>query len=164
MPNEHYAIESLAATGFVVCDGFLARKLRPDLYMNRIGEGFAATVGRVAKERGARLYQAKTGGVQTEVLVYALSENSLAQRLEWVTGLQVHEVIPAAIEQEAPVPERVTGTNRQHEARASRRRALEVLAAQPLQKYECNQNREILAARREIEMAGHSVSDSARTT
>lgn len=105
-----------------------------------------------------RAEEARQQAEQERAEAYALAAK------EWVTGLQVHEVVPAASEQEMPVPERVTGTNYQHAARASRRRALEVLAAQPLQKYECNQNREILAARRELEMAGHSVSDPASTT
>ncbi len=99
MSGETYAIEALAHCGLVIDDAEIAAKLRPDIFGGGQPDslyGFTGGIGRAVTKRGANPYRAiLEGGI---VEVWAVWPGNLAQRIEWVLGEKVIEVVPKPIE------------------------------------------------------------------
>ena len=146
-----YATDALAHSGFVIQHFQLAARLRPDLFSSHVPFGLGDVVAGVARGRGAKLYHARAEGFEEPVIVWAVSAASLAQRIEWITGLKVSEVIPV-VDAERP-PEPVYKPPSPYEIQLTeKKKRNEELAAMELPNYDGPHRREILEARRALGM------------
>lgn len=147
--SQRYAIDSLASTGLVVQHAQLAAKLRPDLFASHIPFGLAGVVVGIARARGAKAYKAHADGFNEPLIVWSVSPANLAQRIEWIVGVRVIEVVQdiesTRPPQPAPEPQKPN-------YEAERRQKLEAIAAQEPPAYDCPLRGQILLARRELGM------------
>ena len=89
-----FITQSLAASGLAVLDSTIACLARPDLWnsgMEAAGD-FSSKFFHPIDRPGARRYQAHFEGKAGPVEVLARSDDRLALRLEWITGLRVEQL------------------------------------------------------------------------
>lgn len=94
---KQYLHQSMAATGFCIVNGGIAASLRPDLWPNGnecSGDFMAAKKHGFDAPHGAQAYLLRVKGHSTDLHLLARNHDQLAQRIEWVTGKEVQEVIP----------------------------------------------------------------------
>jgi hypothetical protein len=124
----------------------IAYQLRPDLWASQ--QDCAITFRTEQKVDGARRMVA-TFPSFGEVLVYARSLDSLAQRLHWIVGEE-----PTAIadwQPEVPtVSPQMAAKREANRKEIERLEGLRKLAAEDPPSHDCSRRREILAARREL--------------
>lgn len=93
-----YVAQSLAASGFAVLEGAWAYLLRRDIFVtagNARGD-FSEAASKLegfALDLGATLYRATIKGQADPIRVAARSSDRLADRLSWVLGVSVREVV-----------------------------------------------------------------------
>lgn len=107
---EQYTIQGLAHAGFVILDSQTAVTLREDLWGRNGGMEAAFDFGRATNFlngiQGVRRFTARIKG-RRDCQVLARGVAHLAQRIEWVTGLQVLELWPdSETEGQRPASER----------------------------------------------------------
>lgn len=148
MNRTSYAFDCIAASGFAVMSPAIAYELRPDLWA--CVADCARTLTTRDKIPGTQRMTATFEGYGP-VLVLTRSLDNLAQRLQWIVGRKVIDIKHAA--EEAPAIERPNFLHRQANAQeADRLEQARKLAAEEPPAHDCSLRREILAARREVEM------------
>ena len=141
-----YCVQSLAATGFAVMSPQVAFLLRPDLWSGI--QDCVLTFDCKHKPEAVHRRMVTFDGYG-EVLILARSLENLEQRLQWIVGKPVQS-IRAAQPEATPAP---TVTLAQREAQAKEAERLEnvrKLAAQQLPGHDCQLQRDILEARKEL--------------
>ncbi len=150
---QNYATDALAHNGFVIQHSQLAARLRPDLFSSHVPFGLGGVVAGVARARGAKSYHVQAEGFKEPVVVWAVSAASLAQRIEWITGLKVSEVIPV-VEAERPSEPAYKPPSPHELQLLEKKKKNEALAAMELPNYDGPHRREILEARSALGMEG----------
>ncbi|MDY0012844.1 MAG: hypothetical protein RBS40_08140 [Rhodocyclaceae bacterium] len=141
-----YALNSLATTGLAIMNPRIAYELRPDLWASL--QDCAIDFSRKFEAANVHRLVATFEGYGP-VKVLARSADNLAKRLEWIVGQKVLELGPA--EPEATPVLKHDPMRHAAEAKAAERMAyLRKLAAQEPPGHECELQREILAARKEL--------------
>ena len=141
-----YTHQCVAASGIAVMDSRIAYELRPDLWAS--DQDCFMTFRKAQKVEGVQRLTVTFEGYGP-VLVVARSLDNLAKRLEWIVGRPVLALKPA--EPEAP-PTAHTDFNRiQVNAKeAERLEQVHKLAKEVPPVHDCQQRRDILAARAEL--------------
>ena len=141
-----YTHQCVAASGIAVMDSRIAYELRPDLWAS--DQDCFMTFRKAQKVEGVQRLTVTFEGYG-HVLVVARSLDNLAKRLEWIVGRPVLALKPA--EPEAP-PTAPTDFNRiQVNAKeAERLEQVHKLAKEVPPVHDCQQRRDILAARAEL--------------
>lgn len=91
-----YLYQSMAATGFCILDSGIAASFRPDLWVNgrECGGDFLDVKRRgFANPPGARNYLLRLKSIAHDLTLLARSSQQLVQRIEWITGMDVAELI-----------------------------------------------------------------------
>ena len=144
-----YAFQSIAASGLAVMSHRIAFQLRGDLWSDIQGCLFDFRVEQ--KIDGVRRKVA-TFPSYGEVLVYARSLDSLAQRLQWIVGEEATAI--ADWQPDVPAVSPQLAAKREHNRKEiERMEGLRKLAAEDPPSHDCSRRREILEARRELGMA-----------
>lgn len=151
MKLENYATDALAHSGLVIQHSQLAARLRPDLFSSHVPFGLGDAVAGVARERGAKSYHAQAEGFKEPITVWAVSAASLAQRIEWITGLKVSEVIPFVEAKRSPEPAYKPPSPYELQL-LEKKKKNEELAAMELPNYDGPRRHAILEARRALGM------------
>lgn len=150
MSAECYVYQSLGGAGLCFVEAGMAIQLRPDLFPSANNAGSAMPEAKtLCRRQGAKPYAvAFENGAKVEC--WAMSPLQLAQRIEWLTGLEVAEAVPIINVPDEPAmqpsPYATEQANRQKERAAEMKK----LAAMDLPKHECDLQRQILSARREL--------------
>lgn len=88
-----YIDDSLASSGFVVINASVAYTMRSDLWSTGLECGHEFVNGswrnRLAYITGLKKFHIRLPGVRGLVDVYSRSEDHLARRITWITGLEV---------------------------------------------------------------------------
>ena len=143
-----YAHQCLAASGIAVMDSRIAWQLRPDLWSG--AQDCGITFRKQQTVEGAQRLVA-TFPRYGDVQVYARSRRDLVQRLEYIVGEAPTEIrewtpeVPAVSPQQAAKRE----ANRKE---IERLEALRKVAISNLPSHDCQERRDILAARKELGM------------
>lgn len=149
MNRTSYAFDCIVASGFAVMSPAIAYELRPDLWACLAD--CARTLNTQVKIPGTQRLTVTFEGFGS-ALVLTRSLNNLAQRLEWIVGRSVLDLKPA--EPEAP-PVGHVDCFKQQEINAKETARLEMvrkLAIQELLGHDCQHDRDVLAARKELGM------------
>ena len=143
-----YTHQCIAASGIAVMDARIAYELRPDLWASN--QDCFMTFRKAQNVEGVKRISATfAGGVP--VLVLARSLDNLAKRLEWIVGCPVQDLKPADAEASPAV--RTDFNQREVNAKeAARLEEVRKLAVEALPSHDCQQRRDIVAARRELGM------------
>ncbi|MBK7463977.1 MAG: hypothetical protein IPJ50_15430 [Betaproteobacteria bacterium] len=144
--TKQYAQQCIASAGFAVMTSEFAWQLRPDLWAS--AQDCAMSFKRSIQPDGTQRLIAKLADGR-QVPVVTRSTNELERRLEWVIGVKVVELVndtQPAVASTQPLP---TEFKRLAEEKLAK---LKELAAQDLQPHDCTLNKDILAARRELEL------------
>lgn len=149
-----YAEQQLAATGWAAVDLKIAMRLRPSLWggigtnaLHDFGQSRHSADSLLAHFPGARLYQATVESIG-RVKVLARHPQFLAERMAWILGLDVADVVEIdarpAIQTSAP-----------HQPKTDDKLVrVRLVAAQVPPAHNCTLRRDILAARAELERRG----------
>jgi hypothetical protein len=141
-----YAHQCIAASGLAVMDHRIAWELRPDLWSG--AQDCAFTFRKQQKADGVQRMTATFDGLGP-VLVLARSLDNLAQRLEWIVGRPVLALKSA--DPEALPAVRTDFNQREVNAKeAERMEQVRKLAVEALPSHDCQQRRDIVAARAEL--------------
>lgn len=141
-----YAAQAIAASGFAVMSPMIAYQLRPDLWAN--GRNCQFDFERDLKLEGT-LKLVATFPTHGDVVVLTRSRRDLAQRLEWIVGeaptsiADWHPEVPAVSPQQAL-------KRAANKKEVERLEALRKVAIGNLPSHDCQERREVLAARREL--------------
>lgn len=143
-----YTEQQLAATGWAAMSLKVAKRLRPSLADNfgarSLHDFVELLVGRFP---GVHLYQAQIETVG-QVKVLARHPQFLAERMAWILGLDVSDVVEIDARPPVQVAER-------HEIKADDKLVrVRLVAAQVPPAHDCTLRRDILAARAELESRG----------
>ena len=156
-----YVEAQLAATGWAAVNLNVAMRLRPALWggigtnaLHDFGQARHGAESLLAHFPGARLYEAKVEGIG-RVKVLARHPQFLAERMAWILGLEVSEVVE--IDARPPLP---TEARREPKTDDKLMR-LRITAAQELPAHDCTLRRDVLAARAELEGRGIAVEPAA---
>lgn len=143
-----YCHQSIAGSGIAIMDAQIAFELRPDLWASP--QDCRMTFRKEQNVYGARRVVA-TFPSYGDVLVYVRSLDNLENRLQWIVGeaptaiVDWHPEVPAVSPQQAAKRE----ANRKEIERLD---ALRKVATQELLDHDCQHDRDVLAARRELGM------------
>jgi len=141
-----YTHQCVAASGIAVMDARIAFELRPDLWAS--DQDCFMTFRKAQKVEGVQRLAVTFEGYGP-VLVLARSLDNLAKRLEWIVGRPVLALKPA--EPEAPPTARTDFNRIQVNAKeAERLEQVHKLAKEIPPVHDCQQRRDILAARAEL--------------
>ena len=143
-----YAHQCLAASGIAVMDSRIAWQLRPDLWSG--AQDCGITFRKQQNVEGAQRLVA-TFPMYGDVQVYARSRRDLVQRLEYIVGeapTEIREWAP-----EVPVVSPQQAAKREaNRKEIERLEALRKVAISNLPSHDCQERRDILAARKELGM------------
>jgi hypothetical protein len=97
---ERYLQEQLGTTGFVILDHALAYRLRPDIFgmAGNCANAFSEShreIDPYLRNAGVALYAAKLELAAERFFVASRSPDQLAERIGWITGRSVVELIAA---------------------------------------------------------------------
>lgn len=91
-----YIDDSLASTGFVVLNSQVAYTMRSDLWSGGMecGADFGSNTwrNRLGYIQGLKRFHVRIAGIPGLVDVYSRSADSLARRLEWITGFEIENL------------------------------------------------------------------------
>jgi hypothetical protein len=98
---ERYLQEQLGTTGFVILDHELAYRLRPDVFgtLGNCRNAFSESVKGIdlyLQQAGVDLYAAKLELAGERFFVASSSPDQLAERIRWIVGRKVVEIVPTA--------------------------------------------------------------------
>jgi hypothetical protein len=149
-----YTDQQLAATGWAAINLNVAMRLRPGLWggigtnaLHDFGQSRHSAESLLAQFPGARLYQAHIESIG-HVKVLARHPQFLAERMAWILGLEVSDVME--IDARPPIQ-----TEARHEPKVDDKLLrLRITAAQELPAHDCTLRRDILTARVELESRG----------
>lgn len=151
-----YTNQQLAACGFVLNDSTVAVTLRPDLFPDGMAAAYDFSQARKTHSttvRGKHQHLSATlEGFDKPIPLLARTQTRLAERITEATGFVVIEL--ADERPAAPAPQanaQAESKQRQQDARLA---SIKALAAQELQSYECNHNKQVRAARAELKERG----------
>lgn len=98
---ERYLQEQLGVAGFVILDRALAYRLRSDVFgtlgncVNAFSES-SREIDPYLRNAGVGLYSAKLELATERFFVASRSPDQLAERIRWIVGRRVVEIVPAA--------------------------------------------------------------------
>ena len=143
-----YAHQCLAASGLAVMDSRIAWQLRPDLWSG--AQDCGITFRKQQTVEGAQRLVA-TFPRYGDVQIYARSLDNLAKRLQWIVGEAPTEICEWAPEVPAVSPQQAA-KREANRKEIERLEALRKVAISNLPSHDCQERRDILAARKELGM------------
>lgn len=144
-----YAEQQLAATGWAAINLKVAQRLRPTLAVNFGAKDLADFAELLAgRFPGVQTYHAQIKSIGS-IKVLARYPQFLAERMTWIIGLDVSDVMEIDAQQSVPVAGRSVSKN--DDASLAR---LRTVAAQELPVHDCDHRRAILGAMADLERLG----------
>lgn len=141
-----YAFQSIAASGIAVMSHRIAFQLRGDLWSDI--QGCLFDFVKEQKIDGAKRVIATFPGFG-DVLVYARSLDNLEMRLQWIVGEAPTAIVDWKPEVPAVAPQQIARRDA-NKKEIERLDGLRKIATQDLLGHECEHDRDVLAARREL--------------
>lgn len=141
-----YAFESIAASGIAVMSHRIAFQLRGDLWSDIQGCFFDFRVEQ--RIVGAQRLVA-TFPTYGDVQVYARSLDNLEKRLQWIVGEAPTAIVGWQPDVPAVAPQQIA-RREANKMEIERLDGLRKIATQDLLGHECQHDRDVLAARREL--------------
>lgn len=141
--SQQYAHQCIAGSGFAIINSVIAWRLRPDLWAS--GQDCAMSMGKLSID-GAKKLSVTIQGLGN-VLVLAMSEKRLAERIEEVTGFAVTRI--EAYEDPAKAMLAPAPTTMRHEVEQHLEKLRNLAAMEP-PSWACSLRTDILNARAQL--------------